>query len=285
MTLENREIQKGWTPSVEMEPLHTQIKVRCPQCFQTFRVQAHEIHQSRPRFACTKCQTQFWLPFPEALKQKELIGFPISWIQTSSATFEEKPVSPPPLAATYECPSCGFHNEKGNPECNKCGVVFNKVLARNQDMEEGVRSTPALRQLWEKILSDFENDQLHAAFLSEAQKVGCLAYASRRYTQLQEAIGQDDRLLAMLDRVQVLIEPPVVTSPSPEKVKYQASPASQTSVKSQLRHWLKLSYLAMFVSVLLIIIGFFIPDGRNLIGVGAAMGFLVFAAMMSSSQS
>ncbi|MCB0406575.1 MAG: zinc-ribbon domain-containing protein, partial [Bdellovibrionales bacterium] len=82
---------KGWGHDENLTPNYEVIKVRCPQCFQAFRVNAAEIKQSRPKFACTKCQASFWLPFPEALKQKELIGFPVSWIQVSSSDTRVSP--------------------------------------------------------------------------------------------------------------------------------------------------------------------------------------------------
>ncbi len=267
----------GWRESLHSETLHSKIKVRCPQCFQAFRVNAAEIDQARPRFACTKCQSHFWLPFPEALKQKELIGFPISWIQSPTASFEEKTPIVGVARPVFDCPSCSFQNALNASECRKCGVIFEKVLARNQDQDEGVRSTQNLRQLWERIISDFDNDSLHESFLLECQKAGCLSYASRRYTKLEKAVGRDEKIVLMKGKLHALLEPKVVTP----KAAAVAASSPRLPRPAKVLRWFRLSHVALFFAALFIVVGFFVPDGRNLIGVGAAMGFLVLAAMLS----
>ena len=60
------------------------IHVRCPDCFKQYAVSSAEIVVSKPRFQCTDCDTQFWIAYPEVLEQTEVIGFPTSWIDTSS---------------------------------------------------------------------------------------------------------------------------------------------------------------------------------------------------------
>lgn len=264
-----------WLPPQQGSQFYDQIKVRCPQCFQSFRINAKEVHQARPKFACTKCHSKFWLPFPESLKQKELIGFPLSWIESApetKATVEGSNGAADSSAVkddTFECPSCGFANAKDQAECKKCGVVFEKIMARVKDEEEGVTSTPNLRKMWKQILTDFENDELHEEFLLECQKLNCLTFATRRYSQLGEAVGVDDTIEKMMERLNSL---------SQQKLAHLQAPLEAKAKSSNWRPgWLSLSNIMLFFAFAVIAVGMMTPGGRNLIGAGAALGFLSLA--------
>lgn len=254
-----------------------QLKVRCPQCFQSFRINTREVRQARPKFSCTKCESKFWLPFPESLRQKELIGFPLSWIESTPESMDKKTTqdSEPqetvaPRVETFECPSCGYDNARDEVECKKCGVVFEKIMARAQDQEEGVTSTPLLRKKWKQILEDFENDDAHESFLLECQKLNCLTFASRRYSQLGEAIGADATIEKMMDRLNTL---------SQQKLAHlQKAAVNNKASRSWRPGWLNLSNIILFCAIAVCGVGFAMPEGRNLIGVGAALGFLSLAA-------
>lgn len=266
-----------WLPPQQDVTLNHQLKVRCPQCFQSFRINTGEVHQARPKFACTKCESKFWLPFPESLKQKELIGFPLSWIESApeskkhpeKTTQESTPVSVPRLE-TFECPSCGYDNTRDELECKKCGVVFEKIMARAKDQEEGVVSTPLLRKKWKQILDDFENDDLHEDFLLECQRLNCLNFASRRYSQLGEAVGTEPIIDRMMERVNTL---------SQQKLAHlQQSNDQERTAKLRKFSWFNLSNFILFCALVVTAVGFAMPETRNLIGVGAALGFLSLAA-------
>ncbi len=247
--------------------LNESIKVRCPQCFRSFRINTHEIHQARPKFACTQCESKFWLPFPESLRQKELIGFPLSWIESAP---EEKVLEKPSHVETFKCPSCGYGSLKSEGECKKCGRVFEKIMARAQDQEEGVTSTPLLRKKWKQILQDFENDELHEGFLQECQKLNCLAFASRRYSQLGEAVGTDAIIEKMMERLNTL---------SQQKLAYlQQAHNSRKASKNWRPSWLNIFNIILFCAIAVCAVGFAMPEGRNLIGFGSALGFLSLAA-------
>ena len=274
----NNSMNGDWLPPQQDVMLNQQLKVRCPQCFQSFRINTSEVHQARPKFACTKCESRFWLPFPESLKQKELIGFPLSWIESAPEAkeeFESGQEESPQAAATprletFECPSCGYDNAKDELECKKCGVVFEKIMARAKDQEEGVVSTPLLRKKWKQILDDFENDGLHEEFLLECQKLNCLNFASRRYSQLGEAVGAEPIIDRMMARVNTL---------SQQKLAHlQQSNQEERTTRMRKFGWFNLSNFILFCALVVTAVGFAMPETRNLIGVGAALGFLSLAA-------
>lgn len=69
-------------PNLNLSKHPVVVHVRCPDCFKQYGVQVSEITESKPRFECLDCKTQFWIAFPEVLEQKEVIGFPVNWLNT-----------------------------------------------------------------------------------------------------------------------------------------------------------------------------------------------------------
>lgn len=70
------------------------LRARCPHCYKLFSIHAGEISEARPRFECTDCHGQFWLPFPESLENSAgMIGFPLEAEASNFATEVEEDVA------------------------------------------------------------------------------------------------------------------------------------------------------------------------------------------------
>ena len=126
-----------------------------------------------------------------------------------------------------------------------------------------------MKAFFKKFLDDFENNERHEDFLKECRKLNLLSFASQRYSQLEEAIGSDPIIEQTRSKIQTLAETSFKKEP-PKKKR-----------KNRRRRLIRPFYISLFVSAVIITIGFFIPEGRNLIGVGAALAFLTFAARVT----
>lgn len=197
----------------------------------------------------------------------------MSWIESPKIKKEEDAESQP-------CARCGFNNPIQLKECQSCGVIFKKVESRQKDEDEGVSGYSELRVQWSGILADFENKKLHDSFLQSCQKANHLPYASEKYAKLEQAIGPEPMVQEMRDKIIKIASQPLVVPTS------QSRQQSRRFKALSRPKWARWSNFGILVSALIISVGFMVPEGRNLIGVGAALGFLILAARISlGSQS
>lgn len=125
------------------------------------------------------------------------------------------------MEGTFDCPKCHAPNLKGALECNVCGIVFAKFTSKQSEAQEIEKHhtnraktatsqdhpkpsiTPPvqkvgharLQELWDKVMADYDNQDLHENFVNEAIKTNGLAFASQQYRNIltsnpQEAIAQ-----------------------------------------------------------------------------------------------
>jgi hypothetical protein len=272
------------------------VRVRCPKCYQPYKIFASDIKEPRPRFECRKCESQFWLPFPEALNRVEQIGFPVSWlnVKAEGTKKSEAQISSDPQIHTageedeqFErtCSNCGKRHGLKLRECPHCLVLVEKADAVQQDRLEGIKSTPQLRELWQHVTNDFEAIDAHDAFLLEAERQRCLDYAAKRYQELEEAMGPDPVIQKMQKKIDVLLSRGVDvvahsgSQPSQSRVEQVAS----KPVKS--RTWIRFSNFVLLLALVVCVVGMLIPGGRNMVGVGAAIGFFAFAMRFLFGES
>lgn len=246
-----------------------QIHVRCPSCLKLFIVEDREITESRPQFACNKCQTQFWLPYPEALGQPEILGFPI---------VDVPPVPTPEAAATmkkleFHCPRCEAMYNGGDKECPKCGVIFAK-LDLLQDGKT-VTGSANLKKLWYEVIDNYGSSEAHQRFLAASQKENNLAYAAHQYQKVLSSHSGDEMALQMRKQIVALTQT-------------QLSPATSETAVKVIRHK---GYMPKITTMIIVLGGIFIgvgalmPMARNLIGFGVAIVFFTLAVEWLFSPS
>lgn len=255
------------------------IKVRCPSCFKLYGVDAAEIHQQKPQFECSKCQTRFWFPFPESVGQGELMGFPVEWLQTkvesevaaqpelvpaqSVPVPQKEKIAEKALAHRFHCPRCEAQYSAGDPECPKCGVVFAKL-----EMLEGERSvyaSPALRRLWHLVMDNYSSEETHQRFLKSAQKEKNLVYASQQYGRLLKAHSGDETALKMQKEIVAMTQ-----AEANMEIRRQGGLSGRKLLPS-------VTTVSLLAGGVLIGVGFLIPTMRNLIGLGVATVFFTLA--------
>ncbi|NQZ00518.1 MAG: hypothetical protein HRT45_07600 [Bdellovibrionales bacterium] len=266
------------------------VKVRCPKCYQPYKIFAADIKEPRPKFECRKCDTQFWLPFPEALNRVEQIGFPVSWLsvktETSDSAGAENPIqSIEESSDLFErtCSNCGKRHALHLKECPHCLVLVEKADAAQQAREEGVHSTAQVRELWQSVVEQFENEEGHNEFLRQAELQSCMDYAAKRYQGLEQAMGSDPLITEMQGRIEALMTQATdaeTRSPQATVKEVEVEPARKTSMRS----WIRFSNFVLFCAVVVCLVGLSLPGGRNMVGVGAAIAFFSLALRLMQSR-
>lgn len=253
--------------------LERAVHVRCPQCFKLFVVAGAEIEGDKPQFQCSKCQTRFWFPFPESLSESEILGFPVAWLETP--TVVETPL--PPILERgvqagrhFHCPRCQANYSAGDSECPKCGVVFAKLDF--VDESRSVAASPNLRRLWHQVMSNYSSRQGHRRFVHAAQRENNLVYASQQYQRLLKAHSGDETAVQMQKEIAALTE----------VVEGVTRPPRSFRVRQLMP---RITTLILVIGGGVIGLGFFIPEARNLIGLGVAIVFFTMAADWFFSQS
>ena len=248
------------------------IKARCPSCFKLYAVDATEIHESKPQFACSKCETHFWFPFPESLEQKEVLGLPVEWLKVPAAVEEVVTTTEPEsvplepqaiMARLFNCPRCQAQYSGGDPECPKCGVIFAKLDIL--DDTRAIASSAALRRLWHQVMDNYSSLESHRRFIQAAQREDNLLFASSKYRRLLQAHSGDETALKMQREIVALTEAVQgVTTPSIGFRPLTLMPRITTVI--------------LICAGSLIGFGFMVEAARNLIGLGVALVFFTLAA-------
>ncbi len=288
------------------------IKVRCPECFKLYLVKTEDIREPRPRFECLSCQTQFWIPFDENWAAEEILGFPLEWMQeessqghstqdglesgldgrVQSATPE---VSAEPsredltpqggehrkasdislkLEPEFHCPKCERPYRAGDKECLGCGLIFTKFdWLKDQDSFQ-LSASPELKFLWREVIEDFVNESLHRKFLAACQKEENLPFAAAQYGRILEVQPEEPMAQSMTRALVALTAAPLSREKS-----FVGSSQTVASGRSAVRTlpWPRFSSWIIFLSSMLIVMGYFLPAFRNMVGVGAALIFLSLA--------
>lgn len=258
----------------------SKVKVRCPQCFKLFSINAKNVSEPRPRFSCSSCTTQFWIPFPESLEQEELLGFPVSWLENRSediSTHLKKSDSPELQAQLEEklqveglaCPKCGEKNEASASECRSCNVIIAQFKDQQEDLQAGFKTSKQLRTSWKTLIDDFDNPELHEDFIQKCKNEGALEYAVYRYGRVNKACPTDELSSAMLERLEKM-------------VMTQAQPKTLEKTKIAMP---QISSIVIGIGVLLMAGGYLWPTFRNIVGVGAAIVFLAIASRIYFRKS
>lgn len=270
------------------------LRARCPHCYKLFSIHAGEISEARPRFECTECQGQFWLPFPESLENSGgMIGFPIEAAPTSSVgSSESQTVNASALpdfeisdrstkkarsrtaesadAKPFSCPKCGSAYAGGESECVKCGVIFQKFFTR-LPVRSDFSSSKELKALWDAVILEYENEDRHRQFIQYGQGDGNLGYVLRKYQDVQEASPSDEFSRRYVKEVASLMTAQIESELSPTKG-YSFFAWKDWSIPR-----FNFSPILYLVGTCVVVFGALTPGMKNFIGLGCSILFLALA--------
>ncbi|MGZ3721782.1 MAG: hypothetical protein ACXVA9_02550 [Bdellovibrionales bacterium] len=244
---------------MERKPYSSEsMRVRCPHCRKLYLVQFNDIKEAKPRFECVQCHERFWLSLPDMDLNAELQGLPVKMKEVPPAQVKRPDAS---VAKSAEpCPKCFKIVQTGTSECPYCGVLINKMkeLAFTED---GMPRSENLSIAWKKVLANYSDDTVHAEFMRIAQRERNLPFAAAQYGQILKLMPTDETTRKRMTEVQLLAS---VMIPGALRAKVRGQPS---------RLW----HVPLFASVLMMIVGVFVPVFRNMTGVGAAFFFLALA--------
>lgn len=282
------------------------IKARCPQCFKLYAVDAVEIRDAKPQFSCSKCQTHFWFPFPECLEQKEVLGFPVDWLnssgtnsaQSSAQSASQNPsqaVTPNGLKSgkTAARTTLGGLSQKNNEEtaklkpnlekvglfsCPRCQAHYSGgdtecpkcgvVFSKLEIVEQASANpgSPGLKRMWRQVMDNYGQIEIHRKFVQAAQKENNLVFASQQYRKLLSAHSGDETALRMQKEIVALTQVISGVATSPPK------PTQRMNLMP------RLTTMILVGGGALIAFGLMIDMARNLTGLGVALVFFTLAA-------
>ncbi len=191
----------------------TDLKVKCPHCFQVFTAFPREFEEKCPHFQCSVCQGQFWIDFPTNRQTDYTVKNPIllstSTQSDRTLSFEEiilghslsvrKPIDP--LSANRlglsvkMCPKCSQEVSISEPNCPFCGVVFIKMI-------EGVEASFYLRGVWAKVLRYWHDEDQHDRFLMACRKENDLMYGISCYGRVLKEDKDNQKAREMIKRIE-----------------------------------------------------------------------------------
>lgn len=258
---QKKDYLKNGDSSSEKNLLASVVNIRCPNCFKLYTVKTEEIHENKPKFACNSCEQVFWIAFPECLGPEEVLGYPEAEIETHGVDFKLKDMDF--VEETYrDCPRCKAKNVNAAKECNSCGVVFEKFEGQKLKSFE-ISSTESLKTSWNAVMDNYEHDNFHQEFIDLCLAEKKIDFAAQKYSKILMAYPGDRVAQQMLERIENLA---MATFGSPLDIEKPPS-------KKRFR-W---TFLLMSLGLSMVLIGYFIPQLRNMVGVGVALMFLTAA--------
>lgn len=253
------------------------LNVRCPGCFKLFAVKEVEIQTSKPEFQCNKCHQNFWISYPECKGVAEILGYPGAPVSKSPAALHKEPAVAPEFkisdhklnfqepeaeVTSFDCPKCEAKYKGGDKECMSCGIVFeqyNKILTRTAAFDRQVK--PEVLQAWDAIADHYEDKLGHQDFLAVCKRNNCLDFAAHKYALILGVDSGDEIANQMQKQIKAIS---IVEAGLPlEKNK-------EEKVTTRFR-W---TFITMGLGIAMIAIGYFVPQFRNMVGVGVALTFL-----------
>lgn len=102
---------------------------------------------------------------------------------------------------TFSCPKCNYQNAKGSLQCLSCLLVFEIHNKKTSGLVQQVKAPASLALLWDAVITDYGNKDVHERFIQASLAQKNLAYASQQYRQMVEISPLDDIALKMRDRI------------------------------------------------------------------------------------
>lgn len=252
------------------------VHMRCPSCMKLYSLSILEITEDEPRFSCNSCQTLFMISLRDALESSgEVLAREMP--APEKLLPDERSLKAQVIASEiFTCPKCKNSHAAGDIECKKCGVIFLKFEEQlqksySQQNDNSFTSSPEVRALWDEVLNNYDNYQLHRNFIDAAVAAGCLDYAAHKYALILKVLPSDEMAAKAQKEIAALMT-----------VKFETSTQTQLSrvvnvftTYILILRRLKITNVIMFICMILIVMGMLLPHMRNLVGFGVAiLGFI-----------
>lgn len=253
------------------------LKVRCPACQKLYEVDPVHIKSLSPHFECVACHSLFSFDFPPT----NPADIPTRRVQLEKSRIERS-VPPGTLMANTgkNCNQCGSLNLVGSEVCYSCQAPFefNESKISNVD-----NKTPesSLLNLWGRIFTDYENEELHLDFIKQAEKTDSLEFALKKYKELKEAQGGDPLCHKMLLQIELIRKS--------FEVQKQKGPAQREMPMTWKDFWVWLRkhnwqrillWMPAIISLFIIVLGISNLGTRNLVGIGFAVCILSYGILI-----
>lgn len=184
----------------------SEILFRCPCCQKLYCTEQSvfasadnqiplDSHVIQIPFECDSCQTEFLL-----FNQREDSGL---YAATKKVKYEFS-----------KCPKCQSLKKSGEDECPSCGVLESKYQII-QKLENS--RLYELNKTWSMALADFENDEVHQKFISQAQNQMALNYAHKSYMDLKSQVGEDPLVCKYIKQIELRLSQTLKLDNSNEK--------------------------------------------------------------------
>jgi ribosomal protein L40E len=246
-----------------------------------YEVASEDIHSETPVFQCISCDNRFGFEYPP-VDAANVLTFAVSTpggLDNSNAqqnqelsaeellaSFKEETVVEPTVNQVQSqemksCPKCGALNGRRSKECYSCHVLFERLEGLPSD--PSLRAQPSLVRKWKNVLENFEDVNLHEAFVKSCGELDAFKFAIMKYEEIKSAQGGDALCDQMIARINSMM---MVGMAQKSTLKTGAA------VNSNRPKWMKWVYIGPFaLSGILILWGMLNLGHRNLIGVGVAL--------------
>ena len=125
----------------------------------------------------------------------------------------------------FLCPKCQSHNPKGALDCAFCGIVFAKYSVKQSNIQQigqyrkdmnnsqfskaykashpvkKVKANPQLQKLWQEVMKEYNNLDVHELFINKAIQTNGLPYAAQQYHNILSNQPHEEIAQQMQDRI------------------------------------------------------------------------------------
>ncbi len=239
------------------------LRVACPSCSKSYRIDTRDIRSSEPHFECMACLCTFGFPFPVQNPMKVVARL----LKPSRQPLDEQKAK---AIDVKTCRKCSALNAKGSKECRGCGAIFAQLEGLPMDSKIG--ALPSLVRAWKDLMQDYDNLKKHVAFVDRCEDLQAIPYALKKYKDLKEAQPQDQIASEMVHRV-------LARRFARQAEALREHPSVQLMVRQV--NWKRIRKLAPWLaSGCLIAAGLTHPAFKNLAGVGASLLFISLGLLL-----
>lgn len=224
-----------------------QVCFRCPHCQKLYKTSSDVFEGNDPEFDCTSCSKAFLLT-----DETDSFGLFLTTDHTKKSF--------------STCPKCSGLKPHNADECPSCGVFASKYLEL-QKAESPVLFE--LNQQWQKVLLNFNNDQLHQDFINKCHLKLALNFAFQKYSDLEKTMGFDSLCEKYVRQIELRLEQQF-KAPSKTSQNRELAEAGQVTATQYL-------FISLgIIGVLLLIFNKFIPSFPNFNGLVFVITLMAF---------
>lgn len=230
------------------------IHFRCPCCSKLYSSDPAKIYVEEPEYTCSKCKRDFSISLLNALQQSETVGVELKkFLEVETV---ELPTLNDSQTESTEVELNKLQQEFDFESLEKGDVSFNDLVQKN------VRND--FESHWGVVMASYESRDAHNKFISFCKEENELDFAIEKYASLVGINPNDKIASSFLKRIQFILD---------AKMKFE--------VVRERAFFTKSVYITMgivFCGFLLIAMGTFWLQNKNIAGLGLGLIFFTFAA-------